>query len=177
MNFSDHHPLLISLKEFHQYGRPRSFKFESAWIFEDSFEAMLTSTWHQSNSFLTSLERVKIASSSWNIRTFKSLIQKKNKLLGRILGIQRVCQEGKGDFGLEKRENKLKQKLSLFLHQEEIMWFRRSKIKWLFDGDRNTKFYHTVAIQRRRRKSVSIIQSNYGVWIYDPIKFQQIFKD
>ncbi|XP_050886134.1 40S ribosomal protein S7 isoform X1 [Lathyrus oleraceus] len=138
---------------------------------------MLTSTWHQSNSFLTSLEPVKIASSSWNLRTFKSLIQKKNKLLGRILGIQRVCQEGKGDFGLEKRENKLQQKLSLFLHQEEIMWFRRSKIKWLFDGDRNTKFYHTVAIQRRRRKSVSIIQSNYGVWIYDPIKFQQIFKE
>lgn len=32
-------------------------------------------------------------------------------------------------------------------------------------------------IQRRRRKSICIIQSNDRVWTDDPIKIQQLFKD
>lgn len=47
------------------------------------------------------------------------------------------------------------------------MWYQRSKQKWLADGDRNTKFYHTNAIQRRRRKIIKSIKNDQDEWVED----------
>lgn len=46
-------------------------------------------------------------------------------------------------------------------------------MKWLSDGDQNTRFNHVTAIQRRRRKSIQIIKYTSGEWIKEA---EQIYK-
>lgn len=39
--------------------------------------------------------------------------------------------------------------------QEELHWKQRAKIFWLKDGDLNTRFFHALAKERNRIKSLS----------------------
>lgn len=38
-------------------------------------------------------------------------------------------------------------------------------MKWLKDGDKNTKFFHASTIQRRGRNRVQRIQNDRGEWV------------
>ena len=41
----------------------------------------------------------------------------------------------------------------------------KSRILWLVEGDRNTSFYHTAALVRRRRNRIVCMQDKMGNWI------------
>lgn len=45
-------------------------------------------------------------------------------------------------------------KIDSLLHQEEIWWAQRAKIHWLKEGDRNTKFFHQKATERRNHDKI-----------------------
>ena len=41
----------------------------------------------------------------------------------------------------------------------------KSHITWLVEVDRNTSFYHTSALVRRRRNRISCLKESVGNWI------------
>ncbi|XP_057996610.1 uncharacterized protein LOC131175927 [Hevea brasiliensis] len=43
-------------------------------------------------------------------------------------------------------------------NREESYWKQRSRIQWLIEGDRNTRFFHVSTIQRRHRNSIVKLQ-------------------
>ena len=47
------------------------------------------------------------------------------------------------------------------------MWKQRSRALWLKWGDRNTKFFHATASQRRRKNRIEGLQNQNGEWIDD----------
>ncbi|KAA3472641.1 reverse transcriptase [Gossypium australe] len=103
---------------------------------------------------------------TWNKTVFGNIFTRKKKLEARIAGIQRTLRH---QFvpGLWKLEKKLKEQLNLTLHQEETLWFQKSREKWVVQGDRNTKYFHTVTLVRRRRNKIEGLQNDMGEWITD----------
>jgi hypothetical protein len=44
--------------------------------------------------------------------------------------------------------NNLGHEVNLLVEKEEIFWRQRSRVAWLKEGDRNTKFYHILKEER-----------------------------
>jgi hypothetical protein len=79
-------------------------------------------------------------------------LHKNKELVARLGGIQRTINSSNNVEGLKRLERKLHDELNDILKKEELMWFQRSRAKWLSDGDMNTKYYHIKTVARRRKK-------------------------
>ncbi|XP_024177965.2 uncharacterized protein LOC112183883 [Rosa chinensis] len=55
-------------------------------------------------------------------------------------------------------------KLEGLLAEEDVYWKQRSKVTWLADGDRNTKFFHRKASNRRAKNRLTGLFDYNGVW-------------
>jgi hypothetical protein len=153
---------------------PKQFRFESAWILNDSYKNMLQQCWNEEGDIVSNLQNVRRDVQEWKIHNFNQVIKKKKELVGRIAGIQRSMQAGNNSGGLRRLENKLQTELSVLLKQEELMWHQRSRARWLLDGDRNTKYYHLKTVQRRRKNNVTMLKDANGQWIEDVNQLQKL---
>ena len=59
----------------------------------------------------------------------------------------------------------LSKKMDDLLQKQEIYWAQRSRLNWLKHGDRNTKFFHARASQRKRRNHIRGIRNTHGQWV------------
>ncbi|GAV69578.1 hypothetical protein CFOL_v3_13079, partial [Cephalotus follicularis] len=69
--------------------------------------------------------------------------------------------------------------LNELLEMEEIMWHQRSRVSWLRDGDKNTKFFHSKASQRSLKNRIRGIRddSDYFQSIFStsqPVNMQRV---
>ena len=63
------------------------------------------------------------------------------------------------------------------------MWAHRSRVLWLKDGNKNTRFFHSKASQRRRRNYINGLFDDSGSWTTNPTQisasilnfYQQLF--
>ena len=53
------------------------------------------------------------------------------------------------------------------------MWGQRAKVQWLKDGDRNTRFFHSKASQRRRKNFIKGLYDNEGQWCTNPSRMEE----
>ncbi|MCH79274.1 putative non-LTR retroelement reverse transcriptase [Trifolium medium] len=95
----------------------------------------------------------------------------------RIDGIQRKLQTERRNKFLFRLEKELQDELAHILKTEELMWFQRSRAKWLVDGDRNTRYYHLKAITRRRYNKINMLRDTQGNWIENVDALKQMAND
>lgn len=57
--------------------------------------------------------------------------------------------------------------MDIVLQQEELLWFQKSRLEALRDGDRNTKFFHLSTVNRRPRNQIEMLQNSEGQWLSD----------
>ena len=84
-------------------------------------------------------------------------IEEKKKYLHKL-----TVQDKEGQNGVEI--NKLKKEINELLDGEEVWWQQRSRVQWLGEGDRNTKYFHNHASERRRKNTISGLWNENGIW-------------
>ncbi|XP_060212052.1 uncharacterized protein LOC132639628 [Lycium barbarum] len=62
---------------------------------------------------------------------------------------------------LQKAQAEMKK----YLHYEEEFWRQKSDLDWFVEGDRKTKFIHTIVKERRKKQQIRKIQNLEGDWI------------
>ena len=63
------------------------------------------------------------------------------------------------------------------LHQQEIYWQQRAKQFWLRDGDGNTRFFHSLASNRKKRNHSRRLKDDMGTWHYGEGQIQKLASD
>jgi mannosylglycoprotein endo-beta-mannosidase len=52
--------------------------------------------------------------------------------------------------------------IASLLREEELKWYQRSKSKFILEGDSNTRYFHSVANGRHRKKSIHSLVQDKG---------------
>ena len=68
----------------------------------------------------------------------------------------------------------LQREINELLECEFAMWKHRSKSFWYQSGDRNTRFFHSVASQRQQKNRIIGLEDSNGVWQGDKENIQSI---
>ncbi|PKI60521.1 hypothetical protein CRG98_018997 [Punica granatum] len=84
----------------------------------------------------------------------------------RLVGIQQAIQRSPNPH-LERLEWEVSEELEQVLLQEEILWFQKSRFEWVRFGDRNTKYFYTRTIIKRRRMKIESLRATDGEWVTD----------
>lgn len=97
----------------------------------------------------------------WNRETFGNIFHNKQKNLRRISGIQKSPTYPYSLF-LQSLEQSLLEEYEIILQQEKDFWKLKSRVNWLNHGDRNTRFFHTIMLRRRRRNRIIALLNEDG---------------
>ncbi len=96
----------------------------------------------------------------WNVNEFGNVHFKQQKLLWSLhemetLGERRALSE------VENNERtRMISDLEMNTYLEEICWWQKLRVKWLKEGDKNSKYFHTVANSHRRYNSIRQLSIN-----------------
>jgi hypothetical protein len=163
---SDHHPLLILMHEEQVMARhwSKPFRMENSWARRMDFADTIKATWKVRNDrrclwadIKENLTRCRKTIQVWVKKTVhapENLIREKTCALEKI-------QAKEGDREVEK-EKELKAEIHNLLEQEGTKWKQRAKEDWLRNGDRNTRYFHACATQKKRRSMVERIHDEAG---------------
>lgn len=139
---SDHVPLYVQLSPVSRSNpQRRPFRFEAAWLSHVEFKDLLLSSWQRDVSTPEALSRLRIQLKRWNKEIFGDVQVRKERLMNEIKALQDVLEHSQTDDMLRKEEELIKE-FEVVLEQEEMVWFQKSREKWIALGDRNTSFSH-----------------------------------
>ena len=86
----------------------------------------------------------------WSKTEFNGRQRKQEKLMQSLQDAIRG--NSKLDDGQEIR--RLESQINAMLVDEEMYWKQRSRVDWLQEGDKNTKYFHAKASARKRKNKV-----------------------
>lgn len=174
---SDHAPLYVQLSP-EAGGNPgrRPFRFEAAWLKHEGFKELLLASWNGNINTPEALNGLRKTLSKWNKEVFGDVQKRKEKLMREIKEVQDMLDHNQSD-ALLKREEDLTCEFDVVLEQEEMIWYQKSREKWIVLGERNTKFFHTSTIIRRRRNRIELLRDDDGRWISNSQDLEKLATD
>jgi hypothetical protein len=152
----------------------KPFHFEKFWLSHSDFKSLAKSWWEQAEidhgscmyKFQQRLKNFKQRLKIWNKESFGNITQSIKTIVGRLEEIQGIFIAGSRTTELMQEEEHLKMQLEERRKQEEILWKQKSRVQWLKEGEKNTKFFHKAMIHRRHINRISHLEDSQG----NPIK-------
>jgi exonuclease III len=166
---SDHWPIQLWLDVPATPGK-KPFRFEQFWLDHPDFQANIQRWWKEAEiphgtkmyRFQQKLKNLKQTLKSWNRHTFGNIFESQKQLMEQMNEIQCKIREQGFTEDLKDQELKVNHQIANRKKQEEILWKQKSRIQWLKEGDRNTKFFHRATIQRRHSNKITHLITEEG---------------
>lgn len=164
---SGHCLLLLTITSQQHNDHKRPFRFESMWCSHLEFPSIVHNIFHSTNDLLGDTNTFKANVTTWNRHVFKNIFHKKKHILARLNGIQRSNAYPFSSY-LQDLESNIEIEFLAILKNEEDFWKLKSRIRWLYEGDANTRLFHTTTINRRRQNRILSLTYEAGNQIKDP---------
>lgn len=159
---------------------PKWFRFVVAWATEPSFKDLIKNSWNNNEDWPEVISSLTEKISKWNNMIFGNINRRNRTLMRRLSGINRIDPMGSNHY-LNHLQDTLWKKYERALLHEEILWCQRARHKWIQFGDRNTKFFHTSMLIRKKRNKVEALKDKRDNWVTDKDKLKemanQFFRD
>jgi len=170
---SDHKALLLVAQPVEQRSRGSIFRYEIMWEREEDLNTVVETAWQKRNpgsdlgSLSIALKTVTKDLKVWSREKFGHVTRQLEQLRNKLEELE--CNDP-----LSNREAILhtKRDLDEVLYREEMMWLQRSRIAWLKEGDRNTKYFHRKALWRARKNHIKKLKREDGSWSTDQKEMQ-----
>jgi len=118
------------------------------------------------------LKKLKFDLKAWNREVFRFIGQKQQNLLLQIGALDRKDDESNlGEDDKVTRMNLLSE-LKLLLHKESAILNQKARLKWIEQGDTNSKCFHSRIRWRRFTNELKGVELN-GTWCEDPAKVKE----
>ena len=130
--------------------------------FRDWWSGFQGNGW-EGHKFMRRLQYVKAKLKEWNKFSFGELKEKKKSILNDLANFDAIEQVGGLNFDLLSQRASRKGNLEELILREEIHWRQKARVKWVKEGDCNSKFYHKVDNGRRNRKYIKELENERGL--------------
>lgn len=165
---SDHSPCIVTLDNQPERGK-KSFKYFSFLSTHPSFMTSISAAWEEQiciGSDMFSLgEHLKAAKrccKTLNRQGFGNIQQKTKDALDNLETVQSQLLSSPSDT-LFRQEHVARKKWVFFAAALESFYMQKSRIRWLKDGDANTRFFHRAVIAHQANNLIKHLMGEDGV--------------
>jgi mannosylglycoprotein endo-beta-mannosidase len=168
---SDHVPCVVVIDT--SIPKTKLFRLENYWVDMPGFMDCVSESWsfisHKPSSatvITDKLKNLRYALKKWHVSLarIKYLIQNCNKV---ILYLD-TLEENRPLYNPEYNfRNILRVHLDELLLAECNYWRKRCTIRWIKQGEDNTKIFHAMATERYRRNNIAMLKNSEGIEISD----------
>eukprot|EP00253_Pinus_taeda_P017644 PITA_17644 len=166
---SDHWLVQLEVKGI---GTPRNrpFRLENIWLSHPDFINKISGWWSEdlhiqgTSMFLLHkrLKHIKCKLKDWNKKEFGDIFKGKKAVENKLQELNQVLISTGFDKVRDEKANKLQQEWENFCKQEEIFWRQKSRVQWLKEGEKNTRFFHRSTLTNRAHNRISSIKDEEG---------------
>jgi hypothetical protein len=160
---SDHVALIIKGEQELPQQRPKRCKqFEIMWERDHALPEIIKKAWDSIDGIydLGDIERALGSTMTklheWSKKKFGSVkdeLEKSRSQLEELMNMNADRQEIR----------RVTDRMNELLYREEMMWLQRSRLTWLKEGDRNTKYFHSKSVWRARKNNIRQLVDDSGV--------------
>ena len=122
--------------------------------------------------FQQRLKNFKLLLKQWNKDSFRDIFHSIQDIESQLEAIQKTFISGSRTTNLMKEEETLRVQLEERRKQEEILWKQKSRVQWLKEGERNTKFFHRTVMHRRHVNRITHLENGQGDIIREHSKIE-----
>ncbi|XP_042958118.1 uncharacterized protein LOC122293667 [Carya illinoinensis] len=142
----------------------KPFRYEACWLLKEESSKLVEEAWRAPrktvNKMQGTIERLKNCKSrltQWSKKTFDIA---KREVCAQMDYISTLQERNTGQLTEEIKQ--AQQEANKLLEVENIKWKQRAKQRWLSEGDRNTKYFHQCASDRRKSNVVRKLMDSNG---------------
>ncbi|XP_042487307.1 uncharacterized protein LOC122067525 [Macadamia integrifolia] len=171
-DFLDHNPILITLEACL---KPKNcpFHFHKFWTDYPSFLQLVSDSWNEGISgrptfvLTQKLKRLKPIIRTWARETFPNFEHELVRTREVLDQIQSQIEQYGMDDDQFRQEAYTKSAHLVALKKHEKLWAEKLRIKWLKEGDRNSKFFHLYTKIKRAKNTIRRVKKTDGSIISD----------
>ncbi|KAB1671571.1 hypothetical protein, partial [Gossypium barbadense] len=138
-----------------------SFKYDICWARNEEAKMIIEEAWQRGSQ--DTLEKISIVGKELGRWQYKKLKQMRNQIGSLKAKINRTI-DGQGSNHEGNKLKAMRLNLGNLLDIEEKFWAQRSRVMWLKERDRNTRFFHVRATNRMKKNNIARLKDINGYW-------------
>jgi hypothetical protein len=165
---SDHCPILIQiLKEDRGPCKQPRRQYEILWERAADLPERVAQSWGEAGQkadmgdIMKGLDNVMTTLQNWSKRKFGNIVRELQKARKKL---ETLLANNASQHEIRQATDHMNE----MLYREELLWLQRSRITWMKEGDRNTRFFHQTVVWRARKNKIKKLKDSEGIWKDEP---------